>query len=103
MANIKNLPADLKLLPSFPCNGSRYYYKVADNGSKQLVAQVFGKSHYVLRYPAGTTIDTVPDNSVNSSSIIDGSIQSQDLSDEMKDKLRVSYDNEEGGIKIGGL
>lgn len=45
----------------------------------------------------------IPDNTVGSPAIIDGSIQSQDLSDEVKDKLRVSYDDEGGGIKIGGL
>ena len=102
MADIKNLPADLQGLPSFPCNGSRYYYKV-ENGTKQLVAQIFGKSHFILRYPAGTTVDTIPDNSVNSASIEDGSIQTADLSDDVKQKMTHTYDDQSEGIRLGGM
>ena len=102
MADIKNLPADLQGLPSFPCNGSRYYYKVKD-GAKLLMAQIFGKSHFILRYPAGTTIDVIPPNSVGTGEIVDGSIQTEDLSDEVKDKMHHSYDEENEGIRLGGM
>ena len=92
MANIKNLPEDLQGLKNFPCNGSRYYYKEGKDGQKLLVAILFGKSHFIIRFPAGTTIDTVPADSVGSSQIKDGSVKLEDLSDEVKQKL-----NPEGG------
>lgn len=92
MATIKNLPQDLQDCKSFPCNGSRYYYKEGDDGQKLLVAILFGKSHFIIRFPAGTTIDTVPADSVGSSQIKDGGVKLEDLSDEVKQKL-----NPDGG------
>lgn len=83
MANIKNLPADLQGLPSFPCNGSRYYYKEQD-GKKLLVAQIFGKSHYILRFPEGTTVDVIPADSVGTEEIKNGSVGMDDLNDLVK-------------------
>lgn len=83
MANIKNLPADLQGLPSFPCNGSRYYYKEQDE-KKLLVAQIFGKSHYVLRFPEGTTVDVIPADSVGTEEIKNGSVGMDDLNDLVK-------------------
>jgi hypothetical protein len=75
MADIKNLPADLQGLPSIPCNGSRYYYKEGKDGQKLLVAQLFGKSHFIIRYPEGSTIDVIPEGAVGSKQIEDGSVQ----------------------------
>lgn len=94
MATIKNLPSDLQDCKSFPCNGSRYYYKEKDDGTKMLVAQVFGKSHFILRYPAGSTIDVIPEGAVGSKEIEDGSVKLEDLSDEVKQKLNPENDEE---------
>ena len=87
MATIKNLPDDLQGLPSIPCNGSRYYYKEDKDGKKLLVAQLFGKSHFIIRYPAGSTIDTLPDGSVGSREIEDGGVHMEDLAPEVRAKL----------------
>lgn len=87
MANIQNLPQDLQGLPSFPCNGSRYYYKEGENGEKLLVAQLFGKSHFIIRYPEGSTIETLPAGSVGSREIEDGGVHMEDLAPEVRAKL----------------
>ena len=94
MSDIKNLPADLQGLPSFPCNGSRYYYKEKEDGTKELVAQLFGKSHFIIRYPKGSTIDTLPEDSVGSREIEDGGVQMEDLAPEVRAKLNPA-DNEQ--------
>lgn len=94
MADIKNLPADLQGLPSFPCNGSRYYYKEGKDGRKLLVAQLFGKSHIIIRFPKGSTIDTLPEGSVGSREIEDGGVQLEDLAPEVRSKLNPA-DNEQ--------
>jgi hypothetical protein len=91
MADIKNLPADLQGLPSIPCNGSRYYYKEGKDGQRLLVAQLFGKSHFIIRYPEGSTIDVIPEGAVGSKQIEDGSVQMEDLNDEVKDKIPEGY------------
>ena len=94
MAKIQNLPEDLQGLPSFPCNGSRYYYKEGENGEKLLVAQLFGKSHIIIRFPKGSTIDVIPEGAVGSKEIQDGSVKLEDLSDEVKQKLNPEADEE---------
>lgn len=43
----------------------------------------------------------IPANSVNTDSIVDGSIQIQDLSDDLKDKLQPSVDEEDENVFIG--
>ena len=42
-------------------------------------------------------------NSVGTGEIVDGSIQTEDLSDEVKDKMHHSYDEENEGIRLGGM
>ena len=49
-----------------------------------LVAQIFGKSHYVLRFPEGTTVDVIPANSVGTDEIKNGSVGMDDLNDVVK-------------------
>lgn len=93
MTDIKSLPEDLRGMPSFPCNGSRYFYK-EENGRKYLVAQLFGKSRFVIRYPEGSTIDTLPEGSVGSREIEDGGVQMEDLAPEVRAKLNPA-DNEQ--------
>ena len=95
MAKIQNLPQDLQGLPSIPCNGSRYFYKKGENGEKLLMAQLFGKSHFIIRYPAGSTIDTLPEGSVGSREIEDGGVQMEDLNDSVKDKIPEGYAEDE--------
>ena len=78
------LPQDLCGLPYIVCNGARYYYEPKQDGTNQLRAQVFGKSRLVIRYPEGSTIDTVPANAVGSAQIEDGSVQLQDLDERVR-------------------
>ena len=95
MATIKNLPEDLQECKNFPCNGSRYFYKEKEDGTKELVAQLFGKSRYIIRYPKGSTIDTIPEGSVGSREIEDGGVHMEDLNDSVKDKLPEGYAEDE--------
>lgn len=45
----------------------------------------------------------IPDNSVSSRSIIDGSVALEDLSDEVKDKINVTVDEEDENVNFGTL
>ena len=89
------LPADLCGLPYIVCNGARYYYEPKQDGTNQLRAQVFGKSHLVIRYPKGSTIDVIPEGAVGSKEIEDGGVQMEDLNDSVKDKLPEGYAEDE--------
>lgn len=87
MTTTKNLPDDLQGLPSIPCNGSRYFYKEDEEGQKMLVAQLFGKSHFIIRYPAGSTIDVIPEGAVGSRELKDEGVNLEDLAPEVRNKL----------------
>jgi len=98
------LPDDLAGLPFIVSNGSRYYYERQQDGTCLLKAQVFAKSHIVIRFPKGSTIEgEIPADSVGSAQIENGSIQSEDLSDNVKKALTPTYDQDGEGIKLGGL
>ena len=76
------LPEDFNGLPSLPDGNRRIYFRPNDDGSKTLVGEIIPKSRIVIRYPAGSTIDIIPPNSVGSQEIQDGGVQMEDLSDE---------------------
>lgn len=82
MATTKNypsyLPEDFKGLESIQEGNQRYYYKTVD-GQNLLIGSIVGKRHLVIRFPAGSTIDVVPKNSVGSDEIIDGGVHQEDL------------------------
>lgn len=42
-------------------------------------------------------------DSVGTDEIVDGSIQSQDMSDDVRNRLTPKYDEQGEGIKLGGL
>ena len=42
-------------------------------------------------------------NSVGTEEIVDGSVEARDLSEDVKEKTRSTYDPENEGIKLGGL
>lgn len=96
------LPDDFKGLDSIQEGNQRYYYKEKD-GKNLLIGSIVGKRHLVIRYPEGSTIDVVPPDSVGTEQIIDNSVQEEDLSTTVKDKLHNSYDSANEGIKLGGL
>ena len=52
---------------------------------------------------SGVTIDTVPPDSVGTAQITDGSIQTDDISQQMKDAINPTYDPSGEGIKLGGI
>lgn len=72
------LPDDFKGLESIQEGNQRYYYKTAD-GQNLLIGAIVGKRHLVIRYPAGSTIDVIPKDSVGTDEIKDGGVHQQDL------------------------
>ena len=96
------LPDDFKGLDSIQEGNQRYYYKQKD-GQNLLVGCIVGKRHLIIRFPEGSTIDVVPPDSVGTEQIMDGSVQSQDMSDDVRNRLTPKYDEQGEGIKLGGL
>lgn len=101
------LPDDFKGLESIQEGNQRYYYKRSEDGKTNLLyGAIIGKRHMVIRYPEGGTITPgvpIPKDTVDTDSIIDGSVQSQDMSDDVRNRLTPKYDEEGEGIKLGGL
>jgi len=96
------LPDDFKGLPSIQEGNQRYYYKTVD-GQNKLIGSIVGKQHLIIRFPEGSTIDVVPPDSVGSEQIVDGSVQTKDLSEGVKNSINPQYDEKGEGIKLGGL
>jgi len=96
------LPDDFKGLESIQEGNQRYYYKTED-GQHKLVGSIVGKRHLVIRFPEGSTIDVVPPDSVGSEQIIDGSVRTEDISNDVRNSLTPKYDEQGEGIKLGGL
>ena len=96
------LPEDFRGLESIQEGNQRYYYKTVD-GQNLLIGSIVGSRHLVIRYPEGSTIDVVPPDSVGTEQIVDGSVQSQDMSDDVRNRLTPQYDEQGEGIKLGGL
>ena len=96
------LPDDFRGLDSIQEGNQRYYYKQKD-GQNLLIGSIVGKRHLVIRFPEGSTIDVVPPDSVGTEQIADGSVQSQDMSDDVRNRLTPKYDEQGEGIKLGGL
>lgn len=85
------LPEDFRGLESIQEGNQRYYYKTED-GQHKLIGSIVGKRHLVIRFPEGSTIDVIPPNSVDSDSIIDDSIEMEDLNKKVKDKMLTDDD-----------
>ena len=96
------LPDDFRGLESIQEGNQRYYYKTKD-GQNLLIGSIVGKRHLVIRFPEGSTIDVVPPDSVGTEHIADGSVESQDISDDVRNRLTPKYDEQGEGIKLGGL
>ena len=96
------LPDDFRGLDSIQEGNHRYYYKQKD-GQNKLIGSIVGKRHLIIRFPEGSTIDVVPPDSVGTDQIMDGSVQSQDMSDDVRNRLTPKYDEQGEGIKLGGL
>ena len=73
------LPDDFKGLDSIQEGNQRYYYKT-EGGQNKLIGSIVGKRHLVIRFPEGSTIDVVPPDSVGTDQIIDGAVQTEDIS-----------------------
>jgi hypothetical protein len=81
------LPEDFKGLPSLPDGNRRIYFRPNDDGSKTLVGEIIPKSRIVIRYPAGSTIDIIPPDSVGSEQIENESVEMEDLSPRVKEQM----------------
>ena len=77
------LPDDFRGLESIQEGNQRYYYK-QKGGQNLLIGANVGKRHLVIRFPEGSTIDVIPPNSVDSESIVDGSVKHEDLDPEIE-------------------
>lgn len=44
----------------------------------------------------------IPHDTVDSDSIIDGSVQEDDLNDSVRDRMTVTHDSSTGGLRLGG-
>jgi len=97
------VPDDFKGLPSIPDGNRRIYFRPQTDGTNILVGEIIPKSRIIIRYPAGSTIDVVPPDSVGSEQIMDGSVQAEDLSEGVKNSINPQYDEKGEGIKLGGL
>lgn len=73
------LPEDFRNLESIQEGNQRYYYQRKD-GQNLLIGAIVVKRHLVIRFPAGSTIDVVPPDSVGTDQIIDGAVQTEDIS-----------------------
>jgi len=63
-----------------------------------------GTNEYVFSGGGGVEPGVpLPDDTVDSNAIIDGSVQMEDLHDDVKDKMKYTYDAENEGIKLGGI
>ena len=89
--NPSYLPDDFKGLESIQEGNQRYYYKQKD-GQNLLIGSIVGKRHIVIRFPAGSTIDVVPPNSVGTDELKDGGVEMEDLNDDVKDTMLTSDD-----------
>lgn len=78
------LPEDFRGLPSLPDGNRRIYFRPNEDGSNTLVGEIIPKSRIIIRYPAGSTIDVVPPNSVGTEQIENESVEMEDLSPEVK-------------------
>lgn len=85
------LPDDFRGLESIQEGNQRYYYK-QKGGQNLLIGAIVGKRHLVIRFPEGSTIDVIPPNSVDSDSIVDDSIEMEDLNKKVKDKMLTDDD-----------
>ena len=85
---------DIKQMKSIVSKNARYFYEEDEQGNKVLRHILIGSQANVLTVPDGVTIDVVPDNSVGTDQIKDGSVKLDDLSEEVKQKLNPA-DNEE--------
>jgi hypothetical protein len=65
-------------LESIQEGNQRYYYKQKD-GQNLLIGAIVGKRHLVIRFPAGSTIDVIPKDSVGTDEIKDGGVHQEDL------------------------
>ena len=84
------LPEDFRGLDSIQEGNQRYYYQRKD-GENLLVGSIVGKRHLVIRFPEGSTI-VVPPDSVGTREIIDDSVEMEDLSHGVKDKMLTDDD-----------
>lgn len=83
---------ELKQLESIVSHNIRFYYSVDKNGNKVLRHILVGTRKNLLAVPdEDITIDVVPENSVGSEQIADGSIQLQDLSDDVKEQMKNEF------------
>ena len=82
------LPDDFKGLESIQEGNQRYYYKRSNDGQNNILyGAIVGKRHMIIRYPEGGTITPgvpLPKDTVGTESIIDGSVQQEDLSPEIE-------------------
>lgn len=91
--NPSYLPDDFRGLESIQEGNQRYYFKQKD-GKNLLYGSIVGKRHMVIRYPEGSTIDILPPDSVGTEQLKDGSVEMEDLHNDVQQKLNSAVDQQ---------
>lgn len=77
------------------------YYDTLDDGTKVL-RRIRVNQHTFATPDDGVIVD-IPDNSVGTEQIKDGAVETEDLNQDVIDRMTHSYDSQNEGIKIGGF
>ena len=78
---------DLSKLEHMYVNGPLHFYYETDKDGKRVLRHIRFYQHNFQVPADGITIDVVPDNSVGSEQIKDGTVEMQDLSKDVKEQL----------------
>ena len=72
---------------------------------KKIIIEAGGKEYQLAASEGGTITPGVPipQDTVDSQSIVDGAVEMEDLNKDVKDKLVHSYDSDSEGIRLGGI
>jgi len=94
---------DLSVLNHYLVNSPLHFYTETSEDGTEVLRHIRVQQR-TYNVPAdGITIDTVPPDSVGTTEIKDESVEMQDLSQNVKDKMHHSYDPENEGITLGGV
>lgn len=71
---------------------------------KKIIIEAGGKEYQLAAGEGGITPGVpIPQDTVDSQSIVDGAVEMEDLNKDVKDKLVHSYDSDSEGIRLGGI
>lgn len=93
---------DLSKLEHMYVNGPLHFYYEKTKDGQRILRHIRVNWHQFEVPADGVTVE-IPEGSVGSKEIEDGSVQMDDLNDSVKEKMHHTYDEEGEGIKLGGV